>query len=167
MSRIAISEDDLNASDPNAPAVYGPVGGAPHPNVYGPVAPPPAPRQHSEVAVATWVLAAGALALCITFGVGGFFAGRSGRLSESERQAERATERTQFDGDRRQAVREATASTRDRERARADDLVAKARRGAYDRGRAAGLRDGREQGRQEGRRDIQSFTGECLTGLGC
>src|ERR1044072_2783763 len=97
MSRIAISEDDLDAG-PGAPVVYGPVGGHPHPNVYGPVPPTTHPGPvGGELAVATWVLVVAAVVLCVTFGAGGFFAGRAGHISKSHRRAESQAERARVD----------------------------------------------------------------------
>ncbi len=150
MSRIAISEEDLDGG-PEAPVVYGSVGGTQHPNVYGPVpgtVPPPG-RAHSELAVATWVLVAAACVLCVTFGVGGFFAGRAGHVSQSELKTERAAERARFDAKLSSAVDDAKATTRRSLSAQTADRVQKARRSAYKSGKQAGIAEGLARGRDE------------------
>jgi hypothetical protein len=149
VSRIAITEDDLDATS-SPPAVYGPVGGTTHPNVYGPVtAPPPSAPQHGELAVATWVLITAAAVLCVTFGIGGFFAGRSGQVSKSEQQEQLQVVRDRLETERLNDVRAVRRQTQREERNSAQARVARAREESLRRGRAEGLAEGREQGRTQ------------------
>lgn len=161
MSRIAISEEDLDG-DPDAPIVYGSVGGTPHPNVYGPVpATQPPGRAHAELAVATWVLVTAACVLCVTFGAGGFFAGRAGQISQSDRKTERAAERARFDAQLTSAVEDAKAATRKSVSARTTDRLRAARKSAYRSGKEAGIAIGLARAQDEGRFD-PTFSDSCL-----
>jgi hypothetical protein len=161
MSPIDISEEDLDAG-PATPVVYGPVGGTTHPNVYGPVAATTPPGlAHGELAVATWVLVTAAVVLCVTFGVGGFFAGRAGQVSESDRRAERQADRARFDAQLASDVSRARAVVRKSEKSKANARVRNAKADAYQRG----LADGREEARSEV--PSISYSDSCLESVPC
>jgi hypothetical protein len=167
MSRIAISEEDLDGA-PEASVVYGSVGGTQHPNVYGPVTGTGPPgRAHGELAVATWVLVTAACVLCVTFGVGGFFAGRAGYVSRSEMKTKQAAERASFDAKLSSAVDDAEVTTRRSLSAQTAERVRKARRSAYKSGKQAGIAEGLARARDE-RPYGSTYPDSCLNSVvGC
>jgi hypothetical protein len=137
ISRISISEEDLDSSPP---VVYGSVGGPSHPDVYGPVD-AQALSEQGSARIATWVLVVSALVLCIAFGVGGFVFGQSGRISKEQVESTRAADRARFAADERTAIATATAKVRRADARRTAERVRVARAQGIAKGRRIAAND--------------------------
>jgi hypothetical protein len=145
VSRISISEEDLDVS---SPVVYGTVGAPSRPDVYGPIDPHTLIEEGSAK-IATWVLVVSAIVLSIAFGVGGFVLGQSGRVTKDQVESTRAADRARFAADERMAIATATARVR-----RAD-----ARR------TAERVRIARDQGIAKGRRIAENAANDAESSL--
>lgn len=159
VSRISISAEDL---EPGAPVVYAPVGGPAHPDVYGRV--DPATLNPDSARIATWVLVVGAVILSIAFGVGGFVAGQSGRVSHSQLESTRAADRARFEADQRAAIATATAKVRRDDAQRAAESVRRATNQGIAKGRRIGLREA-QQATDQAATTSAATGSDCLTAV--
>jgi hypothetical protein len=159
VNRISISEEDL---DPGTPVVYAPVGGPAHPDVYGRV--DPATLDSESAHIATWVLVVGAVILSIAFGVGGFVAGQSGRVSHSQLESTRAADRARFDSDQRTAIETATAKVRREDAQGVAERVRRATNQGIAKGRRIGLREAQQTADQAAITSAATG-GDCLTAV--